>query len=211
MNGPNVTLNGYDFSLDGGWQVDLTNTDATNVTIENCNFKVGSNNLVPIAATYGGFLTVLDCTFDCGGSSGATDAYAIQVGTGALIEYNRFTDMPQDGIGISPGSPAGNYTIKYNLFDSLGWNSVSHNEDILVFGSSPTSLVVDFNTWYQPTGDGLATTNSFIRIGDEGAGNTVNNPTIAYNTIVLPGSGQTANVFDLSASSGAMRQSDCVR
>ena len=203
VNGQNVTLTGYDFSLNGGWQVYLSTTSAANITIENCNFKVGSNNLIPIAATYGGSLTVLHCTFDLGGSSGATDAYAIQVGSGALIEYNRFTDMPQDGIGISPGSPAGNYTIKFNLFDSLGWNSESHNQNILVFGSSPTSLAVVFNTWYQPTAHGLAPTNSFIRIGDEGAGNTVHNPTIAYNTIVLPGSGQTANVFDLSASSGA--------
>ena len=202
VNGPNVTLNGYDFSLDGGWQVDVTNTDATNVTIENSNFKVGSNNLVSIEATYGGFITVLDNTFDNGGSSGGSAAYAIQVGTGALIEYNRFTDMAQDGIGIAPGNPAGNYTIQYNLFDSLGWNSVSHNEDILVFGSSPTSLVVDFNTWYQPTGEGLATTNSFIRIGDEGAGNTVNNPVTAYNTIILPAADQSAYVFDISSTSG---------
>src|SRR6185437_11221022 len=43
--GSNVTLDGYDFSLNGGWQVDVR---GSNATIENSIFKVGSNGLTPI-------------------------------------------------------------------------------------------------------------------------------------------------------------------
>ena len=41
----NVTLEGYDFALEGGWGVYTT---AANTVIANCNFQVGTNNLVPI-------------------------------------------------------------------------------------------------------------------------------------------------------------------
>ncbi|MBN9043657.1 MAG: hypothetical protein J0H38_20600, partial [Rhizobiales bacterium] len=41
VSGSNVTLDGYNFSLGGGWQVNVVN-NATNVTIQNSYFKVGS-------------------------------------------------------------------------------------------------------------------------------------------------------------------------
>ena len=49
VSGSNVTLDGYDFSLNGGWQVNIVN-HANNVTIQNNYFKVGTNNQIPIQA-----------------------------------------------------------------------------------------------------------------------------------------------------------------
>src|SRR5215471_9473988 len=41
VTGNNVTLSGYDFSLNGGWGVYITGTGAT---IQDSYFRVGSNN-----------------------------------------------------------------------------------------------------------------------------------------------------------------------
>ena len=46
VTGNNVTLHGYDFSLNGGWEVYVSG--ASNTVIENSKLLVGSNNLVPI-------------------------------------------------------------------------------------------------------------------------------------------------------------------
>ena len=43
VTGNNVTLNGYDFSLNGGWEVYIED-GASNTLIENSNFLVGSND-----------------------------------------------------------------------------------------------------------------------------------------------------------------------
>src|SRR6267378_7025511 len=40
ISGDNVTLNGYDFSLHGGYQIAI---DGANTTISNSNFAIGTN------------------------------------------------------------------------------------------------------------------------------------------------------------------------
>src|SRR4051812_28221359 len=59
VSGSNVTLSGYDFGLNGGWQVNVIN-NANNVTIQNSHFQVGANDLMPIQAYYGGTINVLN-------------------------------------------------------------------------------------------------------------------------------------------------------
>src|SRR5882724_5655299 len=41
ISGSNITLSGYDFSLNGGWGVSINS--GNNVTVENSKFVVGSN------------------------------------------------------------------------------------------------------------------------------------------------------------------------
>ena len=51
ITGDNVVLSGFNFSLEGGWQIIATN--ANNPTIEDNYFKIGTNNYQPISL-YGG-------------------------------------------------------------------------------------------------------------------------------------------------------------
>ncbi|OKO90678.1 hypothetical protein AC629_04245 [Bradyrhizobium sp. NAS80.1] len=58
----NVTLDGYDFSLAGGWELV---TQAANTTVSNSNFKIGANHNPLITAGNGSSnLTVLNCVLD---------------------------------------------------------------------------------------------------------------------------------------------------
>jgi hypothetical protein len=86
ITGSNVTLNGYDFSLNGGWQINIA-SGASNTTVENSNFKVGSNELVPITTdNNAGNLTVLNNTFDGGSqTNGAAWAMVNYDGNGTFI------------------------------------------------------------------------------------------------------------------------------
>jgi hypothetical protein len=189
VSGSNVTLNGYDFSLNGGWGIDVVN-GATNVTIQNSYFKVGTNNLIPVDAYYGGAVNLLYNTFDGGGSSGATASSMFRSGAGATMEYNRFTNVPNDAINVVND---GNFVIQYNLFDHLGFGDY-HTDAIQSFFSPVASMVVQYNTMYQPASGGSM--NAFVRIGDQRT-DVVSNPVMAYNTLVFQNAGGSANVFQL--------------
>ena len=45
VTGSNATLDGYDFSLNGGWGITVA---AANTRIENSKFVIGSNKSCPI-------------------------------------------------------------------------------------------------------------------------------------------------------------------
>src|SRR3974390_289158 len=159
ISGSNVTLNGYDFSLNGGWGIVVTNL-ANNVTIENSNFKVGANNLIPIDATLAGSINVLYNTFDGGGTQGHDPNQMIGVGGLATIEYNHFTNIANDVIDIEnvPGGAAvQGATVQYNLADSINIGNYHSNflQTYAAGGSSGNhtinSLIVQYNTYYEPS------------------------------------------------------------
>src|SRR5271157_4225717 len=104
----NVTLNGYDFGLAGGWGIYIE-PGVNNTVIQNCNFLVGSNNQVPINAVRGaGSLTVQYNTINGGG--GQRDAVWALVndnGSGTFIaQYNNFLNAPCDAIDFSEAAIA---------------------------------------------------------------------------------------------------------
>ncbi|RYH38041.1 MAG: hypothetical protein EON54_19100 [Alcaligenaceae bacterium] len=191
VNSSNVTLSGFDFGLDGGWQVNVTN-NANNVTIQNSHFQVGSNNLMPIQAYYGGSINVLNNTFDGGASNGSSVNAMVFTGSGgATIEYNRFTNFPNDGIDITRD---GDFVVQYNMFDTMG-SGQYHTDAIQTYFSAISSLSIQYNTVYQPPSVSSGTMNAFVRIGDQ-QGNVVHDPVAAYNTIIMASTAaQTANVF----------------
>lgn len=191
VSSSNVTLNGYDFGLSGGWQVNVID-GASNVTVQNSSFKVGANNLVPIQAIYGGSINVLNNTFDGGASAGSSATSMVFTGTGgANIEYNRFTNFPNDGINITND---GNFVVHYNVFDTMGAGDY-HTDAIQTFFSSVSSLSIQYNTMYQPPSMANGGMNAFVRIGDQ-RGGVVHDPVAAYNTIVMASTNaETANVF----------------
>ena len=72
-----------------------------NDTIENSNFAVGANELIPIVAGASSTnLSVLYDTIDGGGDSGnpsAISALISDTGTGLTVEYNWLKNAPQRG------------------------------------------------------------------------------------------------------------------
>jgi Bacterial Ig domain len=195
VSGSDVTLDGYDFGSRGGWQIDIVK-NANNVTIENSSFKVGANNLMPIQAYDGGTINVLNNTFDGGASSGSGVNAMVFTGTGgARIEYNRFTNFPNDGIDITHD---GNYVVRYNVFDTMGAGDY-HTDAIQTYFSAVSSLSIQYNTMYQPPGMSNGGINSFVRIGDQ-KGNVVHSPVAACNTIIMASTqAKTANIFQWDA------------
>ena len=117
VTGSDVISTGYNFT---GWNVYIT---GNNDTIENSVFEAtASNNGVSVYAT--GFVTLLNNTFNGGGVGGPRSAVAAT--GGGLIEYNHFADYPNDF--INPGGP--DITIKYNLFNNLGFGTGNHSDVI---------------------------------------------------------------------------------
>jgi Bacterial Ig-like domain/Right handed beta helix region len=205
VSGSNVTLDGYDFSLNGGWQVNITN-GANNVTVENSYFKVGANNQDPIFAELAGSITILNNTFDGGASSGSDGSRASSmIYTGAntaLIEYNRFTNFPNDGVDVVRNATS--VVIQYNLFDTMSSGSF-HTDAVQTYGEGGIvqtigSFLFQYNTEYMPptwAGQG----NSFLRVGDQGSTGLVSNLSVQFNTGVLPtnsAGGNMSKFFDLS-------------
>lgn len=198
ISGNNVTLDGYDFSLNGGWQVEVK---GTNATIKNSKFAVGAKDQMPITAYYGGYVNLMYNTFEGGGANSSANAMFF-AGAGALVEYNLFQHVPNDAIDVTVD---GNFVIQYNLFDSLNYGEY-HTDCIQTYFSQVSSLVVQYNTVYQPKADASGSPgsgNSFIRIGDQ-QGHTVYNPMVAYNTILFTGlqSQGFSSVFNITAGDG---------
>ncbi len=175
----NVTLNGYDFGLDGGWGINIA-AGVTNTVIENSHFLVGANNNVPVNAAAGcGNLTLLDNTFDGGSSqSGAVWALINYNGSGIFTaQYNAFLNAPDDAIDFSSGTMT--TVVKYNLFDNLGTSPGSHPDSIQYTGVNASNSVDSFNTIYQPNPSGM----QGIQLQAQN-GSTLSNTAIENNVIV---------------------------
>ena len=192
--GNNVTLDGFDFSLSGGWTVVIKPGTTGTTTIENCNFSLGANQPVAIDAGSSnvGNLTVLNCSFDgnqmnipsvqpppAGTGLGAAINYN---GSGTFIaKYNYIHDMPADGIDLGNGTVTP--TIQYNVFDGLGYTPGSHPDPIQFVGDVVNNAMIAFNTIHQPQGvepnEGLAVQAQL--------GSTITNTTIANNVIIATG------------------------
>ena len=178
ITGNNVTLNGFDFGLAGGWGI-VIGSGATNTVIENSNFLVGANNQVPINASAGsGNLTVQGNTINGGGgTSGVVWALISYSGSGTFVaKYNNFSNAPADAIDFNSGTMT--TIVEYNVFQSLGSAPGSHADAVQYVGVKSTNSVIAFNT---------------ITSGEEGIqlaaqnGSTLTNSTIENNVIVAKG------------------------
>ena len=183
VTGNNVTLNGYDFSLNGGWEVYIED-GASNTLIENSNFLVGSNDQNPIQSTTDASnLTVVDCVFNGGGANEPNESALIYFqGSGTFVsEYNVFENTPEDAIDLNPASPSLTSTVSFNLFDDLGLEAGAHPDVVQFVGGVADNSIISYNTIYQPAtnADGM----EGIQIAAQ-LGGTVNNTTVANNTLI---------------------------
>ena len=112
-----LTLDGYDFSGDGGYGISIIGS--ANVSIKNSRFAVGANLNAPIVAdSASDNLYVGYNVFDGGGSVTAPGALVTQAGTNAVFEFNLFENAGGDAIDLSGG---GTISVRNNLFEQAGW------------------------------------------------------------------------------------------
>jgi hypothetical protein len=132
VSGNDVLLSGYDFSLEGGWQVDVT---GKNATIENSYFRSQATAQTPIyfePSAVGG--TVEYNTIDGNSTNDLTGGamplvYFLGAGNFTL-EYNYMHDSWGHPLDIGGTSTTINATVQYNLFKNTGISPLQHGDFI---------------------------------------------------------------------------------
>jgi Right handed beta helix region len=179
----NVTLNGFDFSLHGGYRVYISGA-YSGIVIENCKFGGTNTNNVGFwiqAAPNANGLTIINSTFD----GGPDPQVYYQGGGNFTAENNIFENAAGDAIDFGSGTIAP--TVKYNLFYNLGTKAGSHPDTVQYGGGAITNNAIEsFNTIYQPQGGGEVSGEEGIQICAWN-GATINNATVANNVIIASG------------------------
>lgn len=154
VSGNNVTLDGWDFSLNGGWSV-LPN-DCSNLTISNCNFKVGSTlNRFVVTGNIGTFvngLTLKNNVFD-GNAIPIVATTASSTASGTVLHL-------ASAAGVIAGMYVANITAPTSISQTLPNGnqttviSVSSND--VTISTGVLSTVASSSTIYfvQPTASG---------------------------------------------------------
>lgn len=176
----NVLIDGYDFSLNGGWYV-LNWTNTGTLTIQNSKFAVGSNHRTPID-TYAdtGNITILASTFEGNFDPDTSkSAFIVYNGAGTLtIRNNWFKHSSGDVIDIN--SHPTNLIAEYNLFEDTGMAG-AHGDLTQFLGAGPYTATIRYNTVKQAAG---LSSQGFMVEPDNGAIlGVINGGEIAYNTL----------------------------
>lgn len=190
VSGNNITLDSYDFSLEGGWFVHVT---GNNCTITNNFWRIGTNALPPLFVDNAATNTIVRYnTFD--GNNGAALAGAtIELsGIGNLFfEYNYINTAWAEGIqgGINQAASGVNWFIRYNVIVNVGYSNGTPHADVMQIynpGGSIDSLIINYNLILQ---------NHAITTGPQGlslqSANVVQSPvlseSVSNNTFVTGG------------------------
>ena len=149
VTGSNVTLSGYDFSLNGGWGVVV---QGANTKILDSNFKVGSNGNMPILATASSSnLTVMSVTID-GSNSGSVSGLIENRGSGTLtVEYSWLKNAGGDMVQMHNGGKSAGLVLEYNLIQNAGMAPGAHG-DYTEFIDGPFTVTIAYNTTAQNGG-----------------------------------------------------------
>lgn len=185
----NTTLDGYDFTLNGWWQI--RSNDRSNLKISNSrlqNFCIYMDR---------GPLTVEYCEIDGLGEAGETEFGCLaflRTGVTSTWKYNWLRRAQNDFIDLTTAD----IDARFNLFDTMGYGVGAHADAIQFAGDGTAdNIKILFNTYVHiaATNSGLS---SFIDLETQiGSGNQrMNNPEIAYNTVsnTAPG-GKPGSVF----------------
>jgi hypothetical protein len=149
ITGNNVTLDGYDFSLNGGWEVSV---QAANTTIANSNFAIGSNNLAPIISTAAASnMTVTHSTIDGNGQSPGWGGLISYRGNGFTVEYSWLKNAGGDMIQQVDGGAGSTVVVQNNLIQNGGLASGAHG-DYTQLAGGPFNVNIAYNTTVQNGG-----------------------------------------------------------
>ncbi|CAH1669335.1 hypothetical protein BOSEA31B_13406 [Hyphomicrobiales bacterium] len=149
VTGSNVTLDGYDFSLAGGWAVVIS---GSNTTVTNSNFLVGSNGNPPILGTSSSSnITVTNSTID-GNNSAAVGGLIEMRGSGTLtVDHSWLKNAGGDMIQMHTSGQAASAVIQYNLIQNAGMAPGAHG-DYTEFIDGPYTATIMYNTTTQKGG-----------------------------------------------------------
>ena len=189
----NVTLDGWDFSLEGGWGVDCSGH--TGIIIQNCKIKIGTNLKLPIhASSTTGDLTIRFSEIDGSATddSSTFDCLISYPGTGTLtVEHCYLHDAWQHTIDFSTPTSGIVPVIRWNVLKNNGVGTSGVHPDPWYNNGSKISggqfnfnLIYDVGTSFSAGNWGmvLSTDNSL-------SGGYCKNNTMSYNTLVAsPGS-----------------------
>src|ERR1044072_4816500 len=158
VTGNNVVISGWDFSLEGGWQVKATN--ANNPIIENNYFKIGANALQPI-----NLLGVPNGYTGQGGTiiNSVIDGNSVDIGGSALIATSR----------------GGTFVIQYNLIENAGSDMIDAGADTLASG-----VVTTYDVRYNVMKNAGQKTSAYPDWFQTFANNHDNDITLEYNPVV---------------------------
>lgn len=159
----NVTLNGFDFSLHGGWGLAIGAYGAVSGTVvENCNFAQGSNTGVQTIWIFEGSSNTMIqyCSFNDNGSNNGGNALNGSIlfsqGTGNLtLLFNYFYNSYGHLVDFVGGSSPITCTpiVKYNVFEGYGMGVGSHGNPWYMNGNNTIQNGrFDFNLVVQPSG-----------------------------------------------------------
>jgi hypothetical protein len=175
LTSDNVTLDGYDFTLRGWWQI--RSNGHRNLTLRNSKLQ---NLCIYMDA---GPLTVEYCEIDGLGAAGETVFGCLAyLGTevGSTWKYNWLHSAQNDFIDLSTSD----IDARFNLFDTMGYAEDAHADAIQFAGDGiANDIRILFNT-YVHTRATMSSPSSFIDLETQVGSGTqrMNNPEIAYNT-----------------------------
>lgn len=165
VTGSNVTLDGYDFSLNGGWQVSV---QAANTTITNSNFLIGSNNLAPIISTAAASnMTVSYCTIDGAGKDPGWGGLISYRGNGFTVEDSWLKNAGGDMIQQIDGGANSTVVIQNNLIENGGMASGAHG-DYTQLAGGPFNVSINYNTTIQNGGTTQGLMTEYVAGGEIG-------------------------------------------
>jgi hypothetical protein len=144
ITGDNITLDGYDFSLHGGYVVRVY---GSNDTIADSNFVMGSNTAYYLIQDYGNNFTLKYDTLDGTATTGTQSGLVAVYGSNPVIQYNWFKNF--GGRVVEMDQAYGVTTsldYRFNLIENGGWEAETHVNYLQWGHGTANNAVVAFNT-----------------------------------------------------------------
>jgi hypothetical protein len=146
VTGNVVTLDGYDFSLAGGWGVVTT---AADTSILNSKFVAGSNANAPILGTpTSSNLTVGYTSIDGEGIDVGNTGLIRMRGVGITVQYSAVMNSAGD---LIQAHGSGAINLQYNLIEQGGIAPGAHGDFLETVGG-PFMANINYNTTVQHSG-----------------------------------------------------------
>ncbi len=185
------SVNGVDFSLDGGASVNLT---CANPTVTNSKFLCGSRciasesiGMINMLTGCSGNITITNNDLNGGSQDSANQATVVSAGCSGAgtfnLKYNWIHNFSQQVLELNTSATL-NYL--YNLIQNGGFATGAHPNYMQLAGNGTITPTVQFNTTSQAPqvagGEGF-------QLYDGVSGKiTLNNAAVQYNTIIATGS-----------------------
>jgi hypothetical protein len=162
VNGNGVTIDGYDFSLDGGWRVRVIRGDAP--VIQNSRFAIDPTSptkLEPIVffskdndpSYWGGGAIIRNNVFiGHGATTGYTCLLCIYRPGDYVIQHNWIKDGAYDWISAGGNGAAITYDVRYNLLENAGLSGSGSSDWFETYsdkGQLYDRIAIDYNTIVQ--------------------------------------------------------------